>query len=67
MLFKCILTESTGTERENTSIWTDIRNFSPLMNKIIKIISVLLSVQKAASYRPKVADVILKVAGQNRR
>ena len=46
MLFKCILTESNGTERENTSISTDIRNFSPLMNKIINITSVLLSVKK---------------------
>ena len=61
MLFKCILTESTGNERENTSTWTDIRNFSPHMKKIIKIISVLLAVKKAASYRRKVSDVILKV------
>ena len=61
MLFKCILTESTGNERENTSTWTDIRNFWPLMNEITKINSVLLLV-KTGSYETKVAVVIMKVA-----
>ena len=61
MLFKCILTESTGNERENTSTWTDIRNFWPLMNEITKINFVLLLV-KTGSYETKVAVVIMKVA-----
>ena len=61
MLFKCILTESTGNERENTSTWTDIRNFWPLMNEITNINSVLLLV-KTGSYETKVAVVIMKVA-----
>ena len=51
MLFKCILTESTGNERENTSTWTDIRNFWPLMNEITKINSVLL-LQSCAKHWP---------------
>ena len=61
MLFKWILTESTGNERENTSTWTDIRNFWPLMNEITKINFVLLLV-KTGSYETKVAVVIMKVA-----